>query len=123
MHPNLGDTGSFQVLNLQGALEFLGDTQAVCDLLGPLAQSLEKDIADLEQLLAQSDLLAAAGVLHSLKGFLPVFCYAAFSEQLAGVEKKIRLQDSPALRDEARALLPTLHQLQAEARAYLQQRV
>ena len=56
MHANLGDTGSFQVLNLQGALEFLGDTQAVCELLGPLVQSLDKDIADLEQMLAQGDL-------------------------------------------------------------------
>lgn len=120
MQVSVGDTGGFQVLNPQGALEFLGDTQAVCDLLGALAQSLEKDIANLEQLLAQGDLLAAAGVLHSLKGFLPVFCHAAFNAQLARVEKKIRLHDSPLLRDEARALLPTLHQLQAEARAYLQ---
>ena len=122
MHANLGDTGSFQVLNLQGALEFLGDVQAVCELLGPLVQSLDKDIADLEQMLAQGDLLGAAGLLHSLKGFIPVFCHATFAEQLAGVEKRIRLQDSPALRNEAAALLPTLHQLKAEARVYLQQR-
>jgi HPt (histidine-containing phosphotransfer) domain-containing protein len=120
MQENVGDTGGFQVLNPQGALEFLGDTQAVYGLLGPLAQSLEKDIANLEQLLAQGDLPEVAGVLHSLKGFLPVFCHAAFNAQLVGVEKKIRLHDSPALRDEARALIPTLHQLKAEARAYLQ---
>jgi len=122
MHVNVGDSSGFQVLNPQGALEFLGDTQAVYDLLGPLVQSLEKDIASLEQLLAQGDLLAAAGVLHALKGFLPVFCHAAFNAQLAGLEKKIRLQDSPALRDEARDLLPILHQLKAEARAYLQRK-
>jgi len=120
MQVNVGDTGGFQVLNPQGALEFLGDIQSVCDLLGPLAQSLEKDIASLELLLAQGDLPATAGILHSLKGFLPVFCHAAFNVQLAGVEKKIRLHDSPESRDDVQALLPTLHQLKAEAQAYLQ---
>jgi hypothetical protein len=76
MHENAGDSAPFQVLNLAGAIEFLGDEQAVSELLQPLVMSLSKDIGEVERLLGQADMPGVARTLHSLKGFIPVFCHA-----------------------------------------------
>jgi len=112
----------FEVLNLSGALDFLGDTHAVRDLLGPLAQSLDKDIADLGRLIKQSDVNAVAALLHSLKGFIPIFCFPAFSAQLTHVEKALRGPgDVKALLAQAGALLLPLQRLVQEAKVYLAQ--
>jgi HPt (histidine-containing phosphotransfer) domain-containing protein len=72
MGENVGTSAPYQVLNLTGAIDFLGDAQAVSELLQPLVRSLSKDIVEIERLLGQGDMPAVARTLHSLKGFIPV---------------------------------------------------
>lgn len=121
MQEKAGDAGQFQVLNLAGATEFLGDAQAVSDLLQPLVTSLHKDIGDIEQALGQSDMPAVSRMLHSLKGFIPVFCHAEFADRLMDVEKRSRSDTSAPMQAQVQALLQPLRQLVQESQRFLQQ--
>ncbi len=121
MQEKAGDAAPFQVLNLAGATEFLGDAQAVSDLLQPLVTSLHKDIGDIEQALGASDMPAVARTLHSLKGFIPVFCHAEFAAQLLDIEKRSRSDSSALVQAQVQGLLQALRQLVQEALHFLQQ--
>jgi HPt (histidine-containing phosphotransfer) domain-containing protein len=121
MHENAGNSASYQVLNLAGAIEFLGDRQAVTELLQPLVLSLTKDIGEVERLLGLGDMPGVARTLHSLKGFIPVFCHAEFAAQLADIEKRSRSDSSPQMMEQVQALLQPLRQLVQESNSFLQQ--
>ena len=121
MNENAGDSASYQVLNLAGAIEFLGDRQAVTELLQPLVLSLTKDIGEVERLLGLGDMPGVARTLHSLKGFIPVFCHAEFAAQLVDLEKRSRSDDSPQMVEQVQALLQPLRQLVQESNSFLQQ--
>jgi len=121
MHENAGDSAPFQVLNLAGAIEFLGDEQAVSELLQPLVISLAKDIGEIERLLGQADMPGVARTLHSLKGFIPVFCHAEFAAQLVDIEKRSRSDASAQMVEQVQALMQPLRQLVQESNSFLQQ--
>lgn len=121
MNKNLGETALFKVLNLAGAIEFLGDAQSVSELLPPLVMSLSKDIGEIERHLEQADMAAVTRTLHSLKGFIPVFCHAEFAAQLVDIEKRSRSDDSAPMRAQVQALLHPLRQLVQESNRFLQQ--
>lgn len=121
MNENAGDSASYQVLNLAGAIEFLGDRQAVTELLQPLVLSLTKDIGEVERLLGLGDMPGVARTLHSLKGFIPVFCHAEFAAQLVDIEKRSRSDSSPQMVEQVQALLQPLRQLVQESNSFLQQ--
>lgn len=121
MHENAGDSASYQVLNLAGAIEFLGERQAVTELLQPLVLSLTKDIGEVERLLGLGDMPGVARTLHSLKGFIPVFCHAEFAAQLVDIEKRSRSDSSPQMVEQVQALLQPLRQLVQESNSFLQQ--
>jgi HPt (histidine-containing phosphotransfer) domain-containing protein len=121
MNENAGDSAPYQVLNLAGAIEFLGDQQAVSELLQPLVISLSKDIGEVERLLGQRDMPGVARTLHSLKGFIPVFCHAQVAAQLVDIEKRSRSDDSPQMRAQVQALMQPLRQLVQESNSFLQQ--
>jgi len=121
MSENASDAALYQVLNLAGAIDFLGDVQSVSELLQPLVLSLSNDIGEIERLLGEGDMPAVARTLHSLKGFIPVFCYAEFAAELVEVEKRSRTKDNPQLRPQIEALLHPLRQLVQESHRFLQQ--
>ena len=121
MHENAGNSASYQVLNLAGAIEFLGDRQAVTEFLQPLVLSLTKDIGEVERLLGLGDMPGVARTLHSLKGFIPVFCHAEFAAQLVDIEKRSRSDSSPQMVEQVQALLQPLRQLVQESNSFLQQ--
>jgi hypothetical protein len=110
-----GASSSYSRLNLPGALEFLGDNQGVLDLLPVLCTALSKDVPEVATLLAQGDVDEAAARLHSLKGFVPVFCFAPLSEELFRVERMSKGGGGRELTAAYAALAPELRQLGAEA--------
>ena len=120
MGENVGTSAPCQVLNLTGAIDFLGDAQAVSELLQPLVRSLSKDIVEIERLLGQGDMPAVARTLHSLKGFIPVFCHPEFAAQLADTEKRSRSDDSVQMQAQVLELLHPLRQLVQESNRFLQ---
>lgn len=121
MTEKVGDQAPYTVLNLVGATEFLGDEQAVLDLLQPLVLSLSKDIGDIERLLDEGDMATIARTLHSLKGFIPVFCHPELAGQLVEVEKRSRTDASAPAQARVKALLEPLRQLVRESTGFLQQ--
>ena len=121
MSENASDAVPYQVLNLAGAIDFLGDAQAVSELLQPLVLSLSKDSGEIERLLGEGDIPAVARTLHSLKGFIPVFCHAEFAAELVEIEKCSRSEGNLELRPKIEALLHPLRQLVQESKRFLQQ--
>jgi len=106
-------------LHLQGALTYLGDAQALQDMLPILCATLEKDVSAVTELLAQGERLAAAHCLHSLKGFVPVFCHEDLGAELAAVERLCRSTDAPGIDAAFAHLAPKLLVLAKEAAHYL----
>ena len=121
MQEALPSGAQYKALNLAGAMEFLGDAQAVRDLLAPLVRALDADLPHLEQLLEGGDLATVARMLHSMKGFVPVFCFEPLAQELVRVEKAARALDTLAVRADVAALLPRLRRLAGEAQDYLRQ--
>jgi len=121
MQEALPPGAQYKALNLAGAMAFLGDAQAVGDLLAPLVRSLDTDLPQIEHLLDGGDLATVARMLHSMKGFVPVFCFDALAQELVRVEKAARAIDSLAVRADVAALLPRLRRLAGEAQDYLRQ--
>jgi hypothetical protein len=121
MQTGLHAASSYTCLNLEGALEFLGDDAGVRDLLPALCTALGKDVPDIADLLAQGRAVDATARLHSLKGFVPVFCFAPLVEELTRVERLSRGGASAELIASYAALAPVLQRLGEEAAHYLAQ--
>ena len=112
----------YTCFNLPGALGFLGDDQGVRDLLPALCTALGKDVPDIADLLAKGRAVDATARLHSLKGFVPVFCFAPLVEELTRVERLSRSGASAEVIASYAALAPALQRLGEEAAHYLAQR-
>ena len=121
MQTGLHAASSYTCLNLRGALEFLGDDHGVRDLLPALCTALGKDVPDIADLLAQGRAVDATARLHSLKGFVPVFCFAPLVEELTRVERLSRGGASAEVIASYAALAPALQRLGEEAAHYLAQ--
>ena len=111
----------YTCFNLSGALEFLGDSRGVRDLLPALCTALSKDVSEIAHLLAQGNAGDAAARLHSLKGFVPVFCFPALAEELTRVERLSKMGASSELTASFAALAPALQRLGEEGAHYLAQ--
>ena len=94
----------YEFLNLESALEYLGDGQGVRDMLPLLTKALERDVPEVAQLLSKGEIAEAAAVLHSLKGFLPIFCYPSLVEDLVRMEKSCKSGSNPDLLSDYDAL-------------------
>ncbi|MDP3652759.1 MAG: Hpt domain-containing protein [Rhodoferax sp.] len=101
------------------ALEQIGDSTALHEMLDMLQAALDRDIPQISQFLAAHNVSAANRLLHSLKGFIPIFCVDALCDHVAQVEM---LSKSGSAADVAHAyaqLSPKLVQLQAEIDVHL----
>ena len=113
-------TPQYTRLNLAGALEFLGDRQGVGELLPALRTALAKEVPEIALLLGQGAATDAAARLHSLKGFVPVFCFAPLVEELTRVERLSRQGTTPEVINAYALLAQELQRLGLEAAHYLE---
>ena len=74
-------------LDVELAIRQTGGAQAMQGMLPILEESLARDIPRISELLAQSDVEGASRVLHSLKGFIPIFCGETLSTLVAQVHE------------------------------------
>ncbi len=109
---------NYQFFNLASAVEYLGDRQGVRDMLPLLNQALSREVPEVALLLEKGDALEAAARLHSLKGFLPIFCYPALVQELVRIEKWCKTEPNAGLLDAYRALASQLQGLSQEASHY-----
>jgi len=80
-------------------------------MLPLFVQTLKRDVPDIAQCLAQGDTAQAASRLHSLKGFLPIFCFPALVEEVVRVEKLCRTDPAAAVQSAYDALASHLRSL------------
>lgn len=116
---NIHADGAPQYFDFDGALEKIGDLPALQDLLGMLQISLTRDIPKIDALLAQNDVYTANRMLHSLKGFIPIFCTEALCNEVAAVELLSRLAGADEVAVAYAELSPKLKQLQSEVAVHL----
>lgn len=107
------------VLDFKRLLAYVGDEPSARQLLAVLDTSLSQDLPRLQAFIDAGDMPAAQGLLHQLKGFVPVFCAVDMVTRVTALEALSKGQDLSALRQMHRQLAPQLEQLLREAREQL----
>lgn len=110
---------SHTCLSIERAMSYVGDLDSVRSLLGTLAQSLQGDLPEIQARLDAGDLPGVQRLLHQFKGFAPVFCTQALSDEVARVESMSKGDDVPAMRSAYAHLAPRLQQLLVEVQTEL----
>ena len=106
-------------LDINLALEQIGDVVAMHGMLSMLEESLARDVPHISQLLREGDVRAANRVLHGLKGFIPIFCIEALCTHVVRVEELSKTAGAAEVSLAYAELVPHLEQLQAEVMEYL----
>jgi hypothetical protein len=107
-------------LDVEWALSQIGDTETMDSMLLMLQESLTRDLPLVSDLLESSDVAAANRVLHSLKGFIPIFCQEPLCARVVLVEGMSKNSQSTEVGPAYRTLKPELEMLLAEVSTYLQ---
>jgi len=108
-------------LDIARALEQIGDEQALRGMLPMLQDLLERDLPEIETLLASEDVRGANRLMHSLKGCLPIFCGPALCEHLTQVEFMSKTGGSVEVGAAYAELGPKLQALRQEVTQYMAQ--
>ena len=106
-------------LDIELALSQIGDTDAMNDMLRLLEESLARDVPHITSLLEQGDTTGANRLLHSLKGFIPIFCADSFCAEVVRVEGMSKDPSDTGLLAAYAGLRPQLEALLAEVSTYL----
>ncbi|MDH4450915.1 MAG: Hpt domain-containing protein [Rhodoferax sp.] len=106
-------------LDVVGAMEQIGDADALREMLVMVGDALGRDVPAISALLAQGDVKGANQLLHPLKGFIPIFCKPELYGHVADVEKLSKHGDATSVAMAYAALAPELQTLEAEVAAYL----
>lgn len=106
-------------LDVGRALDQIGDLPALNDMLDMLQVSLNRDIPQIERLLAENNVLLANRMLHALKGFIPIFCTDALCDEVTAIEMLSKTGTAEQVKAAYVLLSPKLEQLQAEVDAHL----
>lgn len=106
-------------LDVPRALQQVGDMEALQGMLPMLQELLDRDVERIEQLLAAGDVRTANGLLHALKGCMPIFCTPVLCEQLAQVEFLSKTASADVVGEAYTGLQPRLKELQQEIVKFL----
>jgi HPt (histidine-containing phosphotransfer) domain-containing protein len=106
-------------LDLESAISQVGDLPSVLGILTMVEETLQRDIPQIGRFLADGDVLGAGRLLHSLKGFLPIFCRPFLCEQVSSVEGLSKRGIGTEVKPAFDAIRPALEQLLFEVSACL----
>lgn len=107
-------------LDVQRALEMLGDEPSVQEILRMAEQGLRRDIPHLEQLLRTGEVAEMRQVLHTIKGSLPIYCADPLIEQVRAVEQLCKTAGAPEVAAVFGALEKELTRLAGEIQVHLE---
>lgn len=113
------DGAGFEYLDVDRALEQIGEVEALHEMLDMLQASLDRDLPQIPALLTQGDVKGANRLLHALKGFIPIFCNDTLCEHVAAVELVSKSGTAVEVAVAYAPLEPKLRQLQAEIDAHM----
>jgi hypothetical protein len=108
-------------LDLEAAIAQIGDLPSVLGILAMVEETLKRDIPCIEDFLAEGNVLPAARLLHSFKGFMPIFCRADICEHVSRVEALSKTGTATEVSPAFNALKPELELLLTEVTNYLKQ--
>jgi hypothetical protein len=106
-------------LDVDRAIAYTGGAAATRGLLQMVEQSLGHDVDAIYRYLEAGDAVAAGRALHVIKGFAPIFCVEALTENVAILETLGQAGEIGALRPAYVELAPKLLALHSEIQAYL----
>ena len=106
-------------LDLSQAQDIAGAPGPLQDLVRSFRDSLHAELSQLAQALAEHDEAQVQHSLHSLKGFIPLFCKADMTHALVQLYQASRSQPWEATAQGCEALLPSWHTLLEEVEAWL----
>lgn len=109
----------FTFLDVERALEQVGDLAALHEMLDMLQDSLERDIPKISELLAEGNVKSANRLLHALKGFIPIFCVDALCDHVTRVEVLSKTAPTEEVAPLYAALRADLELLQTDIDHYL----
>jgi HPt (histidine-containing phosphotransfer) domain-containing protein len=110
---------TFVYLDTSLALEQIGDEDAMNGMLGMLNESLTNSIPQITQLLEAGQVEKANRLLHSIKGFIPIFCRKELCQHVVAVELMSKDSQSTTVKDAYAALRPQLEHLLTDVKAHL----
>ncbi len=115
----LAKASSSSCLDIALGLDMVGDEPSLHELLDLAEKSLARDIPAIAAHLAAGDAKAANQLLHSTKGFVPIFCSAALVQQVTRVELLSKSANAAEIASAYAELAPALSQLLDEIRQFL----
>ncbi len=118
MTSTLSNAGAIY-LDTDLALSQIGDVEAMNSMLAMLQDTLEKDLPQIDDFLRAGDVANANRLLHSLKGFVPIFSGPDLCAHVVLVEGMSKDMQSKTAAPAYLVLKPQLEQLLAEVRAHL----
>jgi HPt (histidine-containing phosphotransfer) domain-containing protein len=90
MQLNADEFKKSKYLCVADAVQRVGDDELVCEMLGMLNSSIEKDWSDFEAYLNTEQFILAANILHGMKGTVPIFSDKKTGEVMQKTESLLR---------------------------------
>ena len=110
----------FAHLDLIQASQYAVDAALLPSLIETFAGSLAKERLTIETLLPGEDGAAVRMSLHSLKGFVPIFCEAVLAQEVIHLEALGRKESLDSLRPRLKQLVSQLLALENDVKLWQQ---
>jgi hypothetical protein len=108
----------FAHLDLSQAAQYAVDAALLPSLIETFAGSLAKERLTIESLLSGDDAAAVRMSLHSLKGFVPIFCEAVLAQEVIALETLGRKESLDSLRPRLQQLVRQLAALENDVKLW-----
>ncbi len=106
-------------LDIARGVSMMGSQASLQKVLHTVVDSMGSSLPAIEAALAQGDVAAANKLLHSIKGYLPIFCTDSLAAEVARVEGLSKTGSAQEVAPLFTALVPRLVALLTEVNAYL----
>ena len=108
----------FAHLDLSKAAQYAVDAALLPSLIETFASSLAKERLTIESLFSGDDAAAVRMSLHSLKGFVPIFCEAVLAQEVIQLETLGRKESLDSLRPRLQQLVLQLGALENDVKLW-----
>ena len=108
----------FAHLDLSQAAQYAVDAALLPSLMETFAGSLAKERIAIESLLSGDDAAAVRMSLHSLKGFVPIFCQSALAQEVIQLESLGSKESMDSLRPRLNQLVTQLLALENDVQRW-----
>jgi HPt (histidine-containing phosphotransfer) domain-containing protein len=108
----------FAHLDLSQASQYAVDAALLPSLMETFASSLTKERGAIDALLTNADAAAVRMSLHSLKGFVPIFCAAPLAQEVIQLEALSRQESLDNLRPRLKQLVAQLTALENDVQLW-----